>query len=89
MQRVKYTFYIILAVIFAFAQEITAQNRQVDSLVRLGESLHMQYRFEDACGAFEEAESLLAETDSIHVEAIAEKMLLWNWLTTASTKWKN
>ena len=76
MQGVKHTFYIIVAAFLAFSQGLSAQNRQVDSLVRLGESLHMQYRFEDACGAFEEAESLLGETDSLHVEAIAEKMLL-------------
>lgn len=78
MQRVKYTFYIILAVIFAFAQEITAQNRQVDSLVRHGEALHMDYRFDEACQAFEEAAALLEgnAADSLLIESVAEKLLL-------------
>ena len=78
MQRVKYTFYIILAVIFAFAQEITAQNRQVDSLVRHGEALHMNYRFDEACQAFEEAAALLEgnAADSLLIESVAEKLLL-------------
>ncbi len=78
MQRVKYTFYIILAVIFAFAQEITAQNRQVDSLVRHGEALHMDYRFDEACQAFEEAAALLEgnAADSLIIESVAEKLLL-------------
>ena len=78
MQRVKYTFYIILAVIFAFAQEITAQNRQVDSLVRHGEALHMDYRFDEACQAFEEAVALLEgnAADSLLIESVAEKLLL-------------
>ena len=78
MQRVKYTFYIILAVIFAFAQEITAQNRQVDSLVRHGEVLHMDYRFDEACQAFEEAVALLEgnAADSLLIESVAEKLLL-------------
>ena len=78
MQRVKYTFYIIMAVIFAFAQEITAQNRQVDSLVRHGEALHMDYRFDEACQAFEEAAALLEgnAADSLLIESVAEKLLL-------------
>ena len=78
MQRVKYTFYIIIAVIFALSQEITAQNRQVDSLVRHGEDLHMDYRFDEACQAFEEAAALLGDNpaDSLLVESVAEKLLL-------------
>lgn len=78
MQGVKYTFYIIIAVIFAFAQEITAQNRQVDSLVRHGEALHMDYRFDEACQAFEEAAALLEEgaADSLILESVAEKLIL-------------
>ena len=78
MQRVKYTFYILMAVFLAFTQGVSAQNPQVDSLVRLGESLHMQYRFEEACLAFEEAHDMLEQTgiDTLMVEAIAEKMLL-------------
>lgn len=78
MQRVKYTFYIIIAVIFALSQEITAQNRQVDSLVRHGEALHMDYRFDEACQAFEEAAALLEgnAADSLLVESVAEKLLL-------------
>ena len=78
MQGVKYTFYIIIAVIFSFAQKISAQNPQVDSLVRLGESLHMDYRFDDACRAFEEAAGLLGDgaADSLLVETVAGKLLL-------------
>ena len=78
MQGVKYTFYIILAVVFAFAQEITAQNRQVDSLVRYGESLHMDYRFDEACQVFEEAVAFLEDSvaDSLLIESVAEKLLL-------------
>ena len=78
MQRVKYTFYIIIAVIFALSQEITAQNRQVDSLVRHGEALHMDYRFDEACQAFEEAAALLEgnAADSLLIESVAEKLLL-------------
>ncbi len=78
MQRVKYTFYIILAVFLAFAQGLSAQNRQVDSLVRLGESLHMDYRFDEACQAFEEAADLLGDNaaDSLLMESVAEKLLL-------------
>lgn len=76
MQGVKCTFYIIMAVIFAFAQEITAQNRQVDSLVRHGEALHMDYRFDEACQAFEEAAALLKYADSLLIESVAEKLIL-------------
>ena len=78
MQRVKYTFYIILAVFFAFAQGLSAQNRQVDSLVRLGESLHMDYRFDEACQVFEEAADILGDNaaDSLLMESVAEKLLL-------------
>lgn len=78
MQRVKYTFYIILAVIFAFAQKITAQNRQVDSLVRHGETLHMDYRFDEASQAFEEAVALLEDSaaDSLLMESVAEMLIL-------------
>ena len=78
MRGVKYTFYIIMAVIFSFAQEISAQNPQVDSLVRLGESLHMDYRFDDACRVFEEAAGLLGDSaaDSLLMESVAEKLLL-------------
>lgn len=78
MQRVKYTFYIIIAVIFALSQEITAQNRQVDSLVRHGEALHMDYRFDEACQVFEDAAALLGDNpaDSLLVESVAEKLLL-------------
>lgn len=78
MQGVKYTFYIFMTVIFAFSQELSAQNPQVDSLVRLGESLHMDYRFDDACHAFEEAVGLIgdAPADSLLREMVAEKLLL-------------
>ena len=78
MQGVKYTFYIFMTVIFAFSQELSAQNPQVDSLVRLGESLHMDYRFDDACHAFEEAVGLIgdAPADSLLRETVAEKLLL-------------
>ena len=78
MRRVKYTFYIIIAVFFALAQGLSAQNRQVDSLVRLGESLHMDYRFDEACQAFEEAAGLLGDNvaDSLIMESVAEKLIL-------------
>lgn len=77
MQGVKYTFYIILAVFLAYAQGLSAQNRQVDSLLRLGDSLHMDYRFDDACLAFEEAIDLLGETpDDQNLRTTLEDRLL-------------
>ena len=78
MQRVKYTFYIIFAVLFLSSGKISAQNRQVDSLVRLGDSLRMEYRFEEACRAYEKAVDILEYdfADSLMIEAVSGKILL-------------
>lgn len=78
MQRVKYTFYIILAVLFLSSGKLSAQNRQVDSLVRLGDSLRMEYRFEEACRAYEKAVDILEYdfADSLMIEAVSGKILL-------------
>lgn len=78
MQRVKYTFYIIMAVLFLSSGKLSAQNRQVDSLVRLGDSLRMEYRFEEACRAYEKAVDILEYdfADSLMIEAVSGKILL-------------
>lgn len=78
MQRVKYTYYIIMAVLFLSSGKLSAQNRQVDSLVRLGDSLRMEYRFEEACRAYGHAVDILKRdySDSLMVEAVSGKMLL-------------
>lgn len=78
MQRVKYTFYIILAVLFLSSGKLSAQNRQVDSLVRLGDSLRMEYRFEEACRVYEKAVDILEYdfADSLMIEAVSGKILL-------------
>lgn len=78
MQRVKYTFYIIMAVLFLSPGKLSAQNRQVDSLVRLGDSLRMEYRFEEACRAYEKAVDILEYdfADSLMIEAVSGKILL-------------
>lgn len=78
MQRVKYTFYIIMAVLFLSSGKLSAQNRQVDSLVRLGDSLRMEYRFEEACRAYEKAVDILEYdfADSLMIETVSGKILL-------------
>ncbi|MBO5108170.1 MAG: PD40 domain-containing protein [Bacteroidales bacterium] len=78
MQRVKYTYYIIVAVVFLSFGKLSAQNRQVDSLVRLGDSLRMEYRFEEACRAYGHAVDILKRdyADSLMVEAVSGKILL-------------
>lgn len=78
MQRAKYTIYIIIAISFLVSGRLTAQNRQVDSLVRLGDSLHMEYRFKEACQAYEQAVDILEYdfSDSALVESVSAKYLL-------------
>lgn len=78
MQRVKFTFYIIIAAVFLTFGNLSAQNRQVDSLVLLGDSLRMEYRFEEACDAYERAADILEHdlADSLMTEVVAGKILL-------------
>lgn len=78
MQRVKFTFYIIIAAVFLAFGNLSAQSRQVDSLVFLGDSLRMQYRFEEACVAYERAAEILEHdlADSLMTEVVAGKILL-------------
>lgn len=78
MQRVKYTCFLFVLAVFLNMEFLPAQNRQVDSLVRLGDSLHARYRFEEACGAYREAMDILGDgaADPTLLETVAGKLLL-------------
>ena len=78
MNRVRHTIYIIYMLFFVVAGNVCAQNRQADSLVLSGDSLHRQYRFEEAEALFNEAMNLLGNTpqDSILAEMIETRKLL-------------
>ncbi len=81
MQRVKYSFYIIFAMLLAFSQGVSAQDRKVDDLVRRGDSLHFVYRFKEAAEIYREASDALVRNglnaeDSLLLEDIAGKTIL-------------
>ena len=78
MNRVRRSLYIIYVLIFTLVGNASAQNRQVDSLVQRGDSLHKLYRFAEAGHAFTQAANILGDSqeDSIMKEMVESKLLL-------------
>lgn len=78
MNRVRRSLYILYVLIFTLVGNASAQNRQVDSLVRRGDSLHRLYRFAEAGDIFSQAANLLGENneDFLMKEEIELKKLL-------------
>ena len=78
MNGVRRSLYIIYVLIFTLVGNAYAQNRQVDSLVQRGDSLHRLYRFSEAGHCFSQAAGLLGDShaDSLTKEMIESRMLL-------------
>ena len=76
MKRVFFTIYILLTGIFAFPSEAYARTDVPDSLIFLGDSLHMQYDFEKALDEYEKALEILEKEDSLRTLPLKDKILL-------------
>ena len=76
MKRVFFTIYILLTGIFAFPSEAYARADVPDSLIFLGDSLHMQYDFEKALDEYEKALEILEKEDSLRTLPLKDKILL-------------
>ena len=76
MKRVFFTIYILLTGIFAFPSEAYARTDVPDSLIFLGDSLHMQYDFEKALDEYEKALEILEKEDSLKTLPLKDKILL-------------
>ena len=78
MNGVRRSLYIIYVLIFTLVGNAYAQNRQVDSLVQRGDSLHRLYRFSEAGHCFSQAAGLLGDShaDSLTKEMIESRLLL-------------
>ena len=78
MNGVRRSLYIIYVLIFMLVGNAYAQNRQVDSLVQRGDSLHRLYRFAEAGHCFSQAAGLLGDShaDSLTKEMIESRLLL-------------
>ena len=72
MKGINHSIYIIYFLFFLLAVDLNAQNSRTDSLVRAGEELHRQYRFEEAVDIYEQAKELIGENpaDSALMEDI-------------------
>lgn len=78
---VKGKFILQISVILAFALlTLGSANAQVDSLMRAGDSLYRDYRFDDAADALDQALEMAEDTsstyDSLLVKSISERLLL-------------
>ena len=78
MKGINHSIYIIYFLFFLLAVDLNAQNSRMDSLVRAGEELHRQYRFEEAVDIYEQAKELIGENpaDSALMEDILSKQIL-------------
>lgn len=78
MKGINHSIYIIYFLFFLLAVDLNAQNSRTDSLVRAGEELHRQYRFEEAVDIYEQARELIGENpaDSALMEDILSRQIL-------------
>lgn len=78
MKGINHSIYIIYFLFFLLAVDLNAQNSRTDSLVRAGEELHRQYRFEEAVDIYEQAKELIGENpaDSALMEDILSRQIL-------------
>ncbi len=79
MKRLKFLFYILF--LSALSGNLSAQVHVADSLVRLGDSLHAVYDFENAFDAYDDALAVLEDTskveyDSLKILSVRDKILL-------------
>ena len=77
---VKGNFILQIFVILAFALlPLGRANAQVDSLMRVGDSLYRAYRFDDAVDALDQALEMAEDTsstyDSLLVKSISKRLL--------------
>ena len=81
MMKLKNLFKILCLTLFCVGDSLFAQERRVDSLVVLGDSLHKEYCFVRALETYTQAmeeltDSILTVEDSILKAAVKDRMLL-------------
>ena len=80
MNRLKFSFYIILMSFSASVLNVSAQEHKADSLVREADMFHAAYDFEKAVDAYEDALEILSDStmayDSLKLLAVKDKLLL-------------
>lgn len=81
MIKLKNLLKILCLTSFCVCASLSAQNRRIDSLVTVGDSLHAEYSFADALEAYtlameELKDSVLAAEDSLMKAEIKDRMLL-------------
>ena len=79
MIKGKNLLHIFLLAVFAVLSVGNA-NAQIDSLIRVGDSLYKAYRFDDAVDVFYEALDMAEDTtsalDSVVIDAVSERLRL-------------
>ena len=80
MNRLKFSFYIILMSFSASVLDVSAQEHKADSLVREADKFHAAYDFGKAVDAYEDALEILSDStvayDSLKLLAVKDKLLL-------------
>ncbi len=79
MGRLKYSFYIIIFLVFA--GKASAQHNLADSLIRRGDAFHVSYDFENAINSYGQALDILEDSlsvpyDSLKILDLRDKLLL-------------